>query len=219
MIRRPPRSTLFPYTTLFRSHKFTAVWHGAEPGGDYLVPGATRRRRRWAAARGTIHLGRHLSSPAARSRICALRHHHDHRPNRRPHFGRMDHRQLHLALDFLHQPAGRNSYVVPGTATGGRPAVDEASHGCGSENRLHRRGLADAGSRRAPGDARQKAGRRSEEHTSELQSRLHIVCRLLLEKIHSSCSTKSSMGQALEPVRYAVPWHNNLVLVDETPAT
>src|SRR2546429_3550914 len=26
------------------------------------------------------------------------------------------------------------------------------------------------------------AARRSEEHTSELQSRLHIVCRLLLEK-------------------------------------
>src|SRR3989449_8037823 len=26
------------------------------------------------------------------------------------------------------------------------------------------------------------AGRRSEEHTSELQSRLHLVCRLLLEK-------------------------------------
>src|SRR2546429_7391524 len=25
-------------------------------------------------------------------------------------------------------------------------------------------------------------GKRSEEHTSELQSRLHIVCRLLLEK-------------------------------------
>src|SRR6266550_9617992 len=33
--------------------------------------------------------------------------------------------------------------------------------------------------------ARQAAGRatgRSEEHTSELQSRLHLVCRLLLEK-------------------------------------
>src|SRR2546422_7430815 len=27
-----------------------------------------------------------------------------------------------------------------------------------------------------------KARRRSEEHTSELQSRLHLVCRLLLEK-------------------------------------
>src|SRR2546427_7479523 len=24
MIRRPPRSTLFPYTTLFRSHRFTS---------------------------------------------------------------------------------------------------------------------------------------------------------------------------------------------------
>src|SRR2546429_3017555 len=28
----------------------------------------------------------------------------------------------------------------------------------------------------------EKSGRRSEEHTSELQSRLHLVCRLLLEK-------------------------------------
>src|SRR2546422_2365586 len=27
-----------------------------------------------------------------------------------------------------------------------------------------------------------QAGKRSEEHTSELQSRLHLVCRLLLEK-------------------------------------
>src|SRR2546422_3443626 len=28
-------------------------------------------------------------------------------------------------------------------------------------------------------------GERSEEHTSELQSRLHLVCRLLLEKKHA----------------------------------
>src|SRR2546429_7700979 len=28
----------------------------------------------------------------------------------------------------------------------------------------------------------QRCGNRSEEHTSELQSRLHLVCRLLLEK-------------------------------------
>src|SRR3712207_8185633 len=36
-----------------------------------------------------------------------------------------------------------------------------------------------------PGDAGQRAGaghRRSEEHTSELQSRQYLVCRLLLEK-------------------------------------
>src|SRR3712207_7523145 len=28
MIRRPPRSTLFPYTTLFRSNPATAIRHG-----------------------------------------------------------------------------------------------------------------------------------------------------------------------------------------------
>src|SRR5256884_6675082 len=31
------------------------------------------------------------------------------------------------------------------------------------------------------------APHRSEEHTSELQSRLHLVCRLLLEKKKKSC--------------------------------
>src|SRR2546422_2078427 len=30
MIRRPPRSTLFPYTTLFRSHVAGAYWLGSE---------------------------------------------------------------------------------------------------------------------------------------------------------------------------------------------
>src|SRR2546429_6794005 len=32
---------------------------------------------------------------------------------------------------------------------------------------------------------------RSEEHTSELQSRLHLVCRLLLENITSNWETSS----------------------------
>src|SRR5256885_10249869 len=31
MIRRPPRSTLFPYTTLFRSHR---QWHRPGPAGS-----------------------------------------------------------------------------------------------------------------------------------------------------------------------------------------
>src|SRR5687768_17983910 len=31
-------------------------------------------------------------------------------------------------------------------------------------------------------DVESDSGNRSEEHTSELQSRLHLVCRLLLEK-------------------------------------
>src|SRR5205809_3692532 len=34
----------------------------------------------------------------------------------------------------------------------------------------------------APQERRGDPGVRSEEHTSELQSRLHLVCRLLLEK-------------------------------------
>src|SRR5439155_24777029 len=34
----------------------------------------------------------------------------------------------------------------------------------------------------SPGQTREPIGGRSEEHTSELQSRGHLVCRLLLEK-------------------------------------
>src|SRR2546429_1519488 len=38
---------------------------------------------------------------------------------------------------------------------------------------------------------------RSEEHTSELQSRLHLVCRLLLEK--KKCTTPRSAPSAPRP--------------------
>src|SRR5687768_17880157 len=79
MIRRPPRSTLFPYTTLFRSHRRGAGERQGAPGG-----------RRPLLAREAV--------------------------------GLLAHREL-LVVDH-----------------------------------------------------------RSEEHTSELQSRLHLVCRLLLEK-------------------------------------
>src|SRR3712207_7024631 len=43
MIRRPPRSTLFPYTTLFRSGRGNADQHGAEPGQDRHVIVGLRR--------------------------------------------------------------------------------------------------------------------------------------------------------------------------------
>src|SRR2546426_7577006 len=43
MIRRPPRSTLFPYTTLFRSRAADAGRAAADPGGG--GDGAARRRR------------------------------------------------------------------------------------------------------------------------------------------------------------------------------
>src|SRR2546422_6633067 len=58
--------------------------------------------------------------------------------------------------------------------------------------RVHRYG--DPGPRR--GGTGQRRGRggnsRSEEHTSELQSRLHLVCRLLLEKKKKERTTRTS---------------------------
>src|SRR2546429_8457864 len=48
--------------------------------------------------------------------------------------------------------------------------------------RLHRGGAAVPGAARALRQPGMKFDLRSEEHTSELQSRLHLVCRLLLEK-------------------------------------
>src|SRR3712207_7468338 len=94
MIRRPPRSTLFPYTTLFRS----------------------RERE------GELRPGEHA----------ALQH------------GRPD-------------PRGGNP---------GHGHLQRALQGCECAYYSGRVGY----------------GSRSEEHTSELQSRQYLVCRLLLEK-------------------------------------
>src|SRR5690606_42040759 len=99
MLRRPPRSTLFPYTTLFRS----------------LADGAGR--------------------PARTQRQC---------PRLLPR------RPAH--------PAGAAAGPSQGTPGGG-PLADEL-----------------------PAGRRLRCDPRSEEHTSELQSRENLVCRLLLEK-------------------------------------
>src|SRR3712207_8562939 len=102
MIRRPPRSTLFPYTTLFRS---------AEPRTDWL-DGVVQRDER-----GFVLTGPDVEAGAE-----------------------------HVAL-------GRDPYhlecSVPGVFAAGDVRADSV---------------------------------RSEEHTSELQSRQYLVCRLLLEK-------------------------------------
>src|SRR3712207_7465702 len=100
MIRRPPRSTLFPYTTLFRSRR------------------AIRQE----------------GSPADRVRL------------RRSRYG-----------PSVGQPPGRR-----------QGARRKSSYG-----------EADSGESAA------SVGR-SEEHTSELQSRQYLVCRLLLEKKKNS---------------------------------
>src|SRR3989449_2043870 len=102
MIRRPPRSTLFPYTTLFRSILKSGRTHMMD-----AVP---------------IRLGQEFSSYATAMR---------------------------RAADVLRQAQeGLRELGLGGSAVG-------------------------TGVNTHP---------RSEEHTSELQSRLHLVCRLLLEK-------------------------------------
>src|SRR3712207_6914192 len=93
MIRRPPRSTLFPYTTLFRSTELTD-------------------------------------------------------------------RALDLGLAVVCD----------------KPFALDAAAARGSVDRAQRRGLALAPYQNRRWDSR------SEEHTSELQSRQYLVCRLLLEK-------------------------------------
>src|SRR3989449_2104514 len=57
---------------------------------------------------------------------------------------------------------------------------------------------------------------RSEEHTSELQSRLHLVCRLLLEKkkkrIRNSCTSniaKAHVSTHVSPTSLQPPTTNN----------
>src|SRR3712207_8843298 len=57
MIRRPPRSTLFPYTTLFRSRSARAPAGGsprrARGGTPAAAPGTSARRRGQASCPGT----------------------------------------------------------------------------------------------------------------------------------------------------------------------
>src|SRR3989449_2410339 len=43
---------------------------------------------------------------------------------------------------------------------------------------------------------------RSEEHTSELQSRLHLVCRLLLEKKNPQAAPRGPVGPIRGPSKY-----------------
>src|SRR3989441_4483454 len=58
MIRRPPRSTLFPYTTLFRSHP--GDQEQGRPVGEADDPvvaadGGAGRRRGWCERRAVVH--------------------------------------------------------------------------------------------------------------------------------------------------------------------
>src|SRR2546422_6821733 len=141
MIRRPPRSTLFPYTTLFRS---------VEKGLGELVA--------WGLVTSDSFAGlRALLVPSDR---------------RRPIGG---FRRRGRIAPFGVETAGRWSRVRPGS-----PLPEDQIAVAIAWQLLRRYGVVFR--RLVARETLLAPWRRSEEHTSELQSRLHLVCRLLLEK-------------------------------------
>src|SRR5437016_9701648 len=72
MLRRPPRSTLFPYTTLFRSH---VRRDDAGRAHDALLRGAHADHNRPRADRAVAVLHDRLDRPDRRARDRDLEHH------------------------------------------------------------------------------------------------------------------------------------------------
>src|SRR3990172_2132315 len=134
MIRRPPRSTLFPYTTLFRSSRNRLYASSLrDPGCSRTAPGLAslpkkdRKSTRLNSSHGYISYALFFFNDTATTEIYTL--------------------SLHDALPIFPQP------FVRLVAQGPRVLQDSAR-------------------------PRIVAEERSEEHTSELQSRLHLVCPL-----------------------------------------
>src|SRR2546422_4202805 len=140
MIRRPPRSTLFPYTTLFRRRA------GGAPWGEGEARSVDRRRSRRGPGHGpTLHGVEQAPQHVAlelerRDRPLLLLRRAEALCDEAQGVLRITRRLGEPVLEIL-QPCGIHPLVV-------------AQH-------------------------RRQALLRSEEHTSELQSRLHLVCRLL----------------------------------------
>src|SRR2546429_3859337 len=67
MIRRPPRSTLFPYTTLFRSPRRRTAWSSAR------ITRASGSRSRYGRRRSTSRSEEHTSELQSRLHlVCRL---------------------------------------------------------------------------------------------------------------------------------------------------
>ena len=81
---------------------------GAEPPGADRVPRAPGARRRRAAAVGAVDPRRHVPRGEAGHGVRLLRVRGRRRPGDRAHARRVDHGQLLLAVDLLHQHSGRD---------------------------------------------------------------------------------------------------------------
>src|SRR2546422_1324711 len=89
---------------------------------------------------------------------------------------------LHAALPILRQPAGVDRRHGSGAGRRRRATPRAALRTPAALPRLPERPAVPAPGAAALPEALLLVSARSEEHTSELQSRLHLVCRLLLEK-------------------------------------
>src|SRR2546422_4175861 len=85
---------------------------------------------------------------------------------------------------------------------------------------IHRNSVGSRSTKRCQFGLRERAGAlskpelaRSEEHTSELQSRLHLVCRLLLEKKkHQVSSPQSQLTGGRPPHSHIVDRQRTLLI-------
>src|SRR5438132_8486571 len=72
MLRRPPRSTLFPYTTLFRS---TAAYISIHNMASWMIDrfGNDQQRRKWLPKLTRMEIGKHTSELQSHSDlVCRL---------------------------------------------------------------------------------------------------------------------------------------------------
>src|SRR2546429_5510180 len=73
MIRRPPRSTLFPYTTLFRSRKTLKVWTEPFSSKNSSFPVWPALKNTWPASTSKIRSEEHTSELQSRLHlVCRL---------------------------------------------------------------------------------------------------------------------------------------------------
>src|SRR5256884_3980018 len=173
MIRRPPRSTLFPYTTLFRS---LFIFGGDSPevkhvqtgllGADYKIEnGRYRFARVYNGENWNTDLKAPLTQPGANvvagEYLLAV--------NGRPILGTDN------IYSFFEETAGKQVVLKVGSDPTGANFREVTVVPVSSETRLRNLAWIED---------------RSEEHTSELQSRLHLVCRLLLEKKKNDSHSK-----------------------------
>src|SRR2546425_4449486 len=71
MIRRPPRSTLFPYTTLFRSPRAFSIWRSTSVDSAREVCVTHRHRKAAALALGLVIVGMVAGARAMQGRGAA----------------------------------------------------------------------------------------------------------------------------------------------------